>query len=222
MWTLTLKPKSGSVFPYKPGQFGFLRILGEGISKEEHPFSILSQPGNKEYLTITIKNLGDWTSGVQKIKSGNRALLDAPYGRFSPLLYKRDRGIVLIAGGVGITPMLSILRYFHENGRQQKIVLFWGVNDSSELICSNEFQQFQKDMENYVFIPVMAKEESFEGEKGFVTREKLERLLKATGYDINGPQYFICGPEMMQKSVLGSLKLMGVQKRDVHYESFSL
>lgn len=222
MWTLTLRPENGQVFSYLPGQFGFLRLLGQGISKEAHPFSFSSQPLNRDYITMTIKNLGDWTADIRNIKPGCKALIDAPYGRFSPLLYPCEEGIVLIAGGVGITPMLGILRYYYESDKNQKITLIWGVNDGSDLICKNEFEAFEKEMSRYRFIPVMAKDKSFSGEQGFITREKLERFLSPKEHKPDGRQYFVCGPGVMQRSVLKSLKTMGIQKSHIHYESFSL
>ncbi len=221
MWTLTLHPETGTVFSYLPGQFGFLRVKGAVLS-EEHPFSISSEPSNKETLTITIKNLGDWTSTVQNIRVGDKATLDAPYGRFTPTLYDCKSGIVLIAGGVGITPMLSILRYFYQQDRNQKLTLFWGVNDRNDLICKYEFEAFQKEMENFAFIPVLMKDESFEGEKGFINQERLERFLEANSCDLQAQQYFLCGPPVMQTSILKILKSMGIKKKTIHYESFSL
>jgi len=191
MWTLTLQLESGKMFPYQPGQFGFLRLLGEGISKEAHPFSISSQPLNQEYLTMTIKNLGDWTADIRNIKPGCKALLDAPYGRFSPLLYPCEEGVVLIAGGVGITPMMSMLRYYYESNENQKIMLIWGVNDGSDLICKNEFEAFEKEMSGYQFIPIMAKDKSSGGEQGFITREKLERFLRPDEHKPDKRQYFV-------------------------------
>jgi len=221
MWTLKMYPFKGKVMDYKPGQFGFIRILGNGISSEEHPFSISSQPLNKEYISITIKNLGDWTANIKNVKSGSTALLDAPYGRFSPMLYNDEGGIVLIAGGVGITPILSILRYFYEFKKDQKITLFWGLNSISEIVCSDEFDLFSKEMKNFSLIPVVAKDKDFEGEKGFINQEKLERLIKSED-GLEHLQYFICGPAIMQTTVLKSLKSMGINNSKLHYESFSL
>jgi len=220
--TLLLRPKEGEVFSYQPGQFGFFRVLGDGISPEEHPFSISSQPSDKKHLSVTIKNLGDWTESVHRIALGSKVMIDAPYGRFSPLRYHSENGIVLIAGGVGITPMLSIVRYFHQNNQNQKLMLFWGVNDTNEMICNEEFQTFQNEMPSFTLIPVIAKEPSFKGEKGYVTGEILERRIKANEYHMKELQYFICGPAVMQSSVLKSLKLMGIQTRNIHYERFSL
>jgi len=83
MTTLVLRPKKGDVFSFIPGQFGFLRVNDNSVSREEHPFSITSSPLNKKNVTVTIKSLGDWTSGIQSIQKGCNATFDAPYGRQS-------------------------------------------------------------------------------------------------------------------------------------------
>ena len=222
MQTITLKPVNGEVFRYRPGQFGFIRIYSEGVSGEEHPFSITSEPSNKETLTMTIKSLGDWTLNVSKIKSGSKALLTGPFGKLSPLLYPSDQEVVLIAGGVGITPMISILRYFENNEKDRKVILFWGVKDQRELIWKDEFVQFGRDMKNFTLIPVMSGEDNYMGEKGYINTELLERVMKSNKFTFDTAQYYICGPGVMQTKIIKGLKVKGIRSKNIHYESFSL
>lgn len=222
MTTLVLRPETGSVFHYLPGQFGFLRLQDRSVSQEEHPFSFSSQPLNRESLTVTVKNLGDWTAGVQAVEKGSKALLDAPYGRFSPVLYQCNKGIVLIAGGVGITPILSILRYYFEVDKERKIILFWGANQRRELICPDEFSVFQKEMKNFTFVPVLANDPDFVGEKGYITKDLIQQKIKESGLRLSEPHFFFCGPAPMWTSVRNSLKAMKIEGRMIHYENFSL
>lgn len=222
MRTLALKPENGKVGKYLPGQFGFIRITGEGISGEEHPFSITSEPTNTSEISMTIKNLGDWTQDVQNIKPGSRARLTGPYGRFSPLIDPSDKAVVLVAGGVGITPMLSILRYFRKNEKDRKTVLFWGMNSSSELILPDEFAAFQHEMRNFMLVPVISREPDYKGEKGYITADIMERVLNNNNIRLDEAQYFICGPAVMQKLVISGLKAKGIGKRSIRFESFSL
>jgi predicted ferric reductase len=221
MTTLVLRPQSGTVFPYLPGQFGFLRVSPHRIFSEEHPFSISSQPFDRERLTMTIKNLGDWTSGVRKIQTGSKATLDAPYGRFSPRLFDCRDGMVLIAGGVGITPMLSILRYYAQADPSRKIVLLWGVSRRDELIRLPELRQMQSSMQRFTFVPV-ANDPDFEGQKGYITQQVIERTLAAQGYDRQKLHYFFCGPAPMWVSVRTSLKGMRIKSGRIHTERFAL
>jgi predicted ferric reductase len=222
MRTLTMRPDNGKIFKYLPGQFGFIRIQGDGISGEEHPFSITSEPTNTDTISMTIKNLGDWTADVLRVKPGSRALISAPYGRFSPLLYKSDKAVVLIAGGVGITPMLSILRYFYKNDKDRKVMLFWGVNSRTELINADEFSAFTREMKNFLFVPVIARELDYEGEKGYITNELIERIIKANDSTLHDAQYYVCGPAIMQSKIIKGLRSRKISKRHIHFESFSL
>lgn len=219
MTTLVLRPQSGTVFHYLPGQFGFLRV--RGISGEEHPFSISSQPLDRERLSLTIKDLGDWTLRIRTIETGSQVSLDAPYGRFSPTLFDCRDGIVLIAGGVGITPMLSILRYYVQAERNQKIVLFWGVSRLNELIRLPELGQIQRAMPYFTFVPV-ANDPDFDGRKGYITQQVIGQSLAGLGYERDKLQYFFCGPAPMWTSIRKGLKSTGVKSRMIHAERFSL
>jgi len=222
MRTITLRPDNGKIFSYLPGQFGFVRIKGEGTSGEEHPFSLSSEPTNNETISMTIKNLGDWTANVLHIRQGSRALITAPYGRFSPLLYPGDKPVILIAGGVGITPMLSILRYYYRNKQDRVVILFWGINTMKEMICRDEFADFQLGMKNFRFVPVLAAEEGFDGEKGYIGYELLERVIRHNKIDMKDAHFYVCGPGMMQTKIIIGLKSNGINKRNIHFESFSL
>lgn len=222
MTTLLLKPQSGRVFSYLPGQFGFLRFQDPAVSGEEHPFSISSSPTNRDTLAITIKNLGDWTSGVNRVSPGSLAKIDGPYGRFSPVLCGSGEGIVLIAGGVGITPMMGILRYYEQTDLEQKIALLWGVNHSSELVFADELRHMQGNIKNFVLLPVVAAEPDFAGEKGYLSQAVITSALRQLNLDSQNAHYFICGPALMKSSVQKILKAMRVDGRHIHSESFSL
>lgn len=220
--TLVLKPVNGRVFRYLPGQFGFLRLQDPAVTREEHPFTISSQPQNSQSLTVTIKNLGDWTVGAQAVSKGSRALLDAPYGIFSPALYNCGDGIVLIAGGVGITPMLSILRYYSRSGKDQKILLLWGAGQRNELICQDEFADFQQSMPHFKWIPVLAHDPDFDGEKGYITQNLISRSIAESGWETQKLQFFFCGPAAMWPAIRKSLNALHIQKSMIHRENFSL
>lgn len=222
MTTLRLTPNMGEFFDYIPGQFGFLRIHDKAVSLEEHPFSLTSSPLNRHGVSVTIKNLGDWTSGIKDVSTGSQASLDAPYGIFSPVLFNCEGGIALIAGGVGITPMLSILRYYARADKNQKIILFWGLKNRKELICAEEFNAFQKEMPNFTFVPVMSGDPEFSGEKGHLTKELILHYLEDNGFEIPELHFFFCGPPVMWPGIKENLSALNVQKRMMHRENFSL
>lgn len=220
--TLILVPDNGRIFNYLPGQFGFLRIKGIGIKPEEHPFTISSHPLDKSCISVTIKALGDYTSSIANVKPGYKAYIDAPYGRFSYLCHPEERGIVLIVGGVGITPALSMLRYMHACDRNRSVIMFWGVDYKRDLILFDDVDLLKKDMKNFQYIPVLFREKEWVGEKGIIDEEKIERILRAYGHSMDNAGFYICGPAPMQRRVLHGLNILKIKKSQIHLERFAI
>ncbi len=221
MYTLQLVPENGQIFSYNPGQFGFLKLFSE-IGIEEHPFSISSDPLNTDYISFTIKELGDFTSKIKSVKPGDKAMVDAPYGRYSYLNFPDEENTVLISGGVGITPALSMLRYMRKKEKNRNVILMWGVKSPEELICLDEFKDMLNEMENFHFVPVISKSDSWEGEKGRIDKERIKRILELYGFSINTSGFYVCGPPSMAKSVILALKDIGVSSDKIHFERFSM
>ena len=87
-------------------------MTSRDVSSEEHPFTISSAPGDDGCLAFTVKASGDYTRALRQAVQGDRARVDGPYGRFSYVLRTQPgQPLLLIAGGVGITPMLSMLEH---------------------------------------------------------------------------------------------------------------
>lgn len=222
MWTLTLAPKKGDTFKYLPGQFGFFRIIGKDIQAEEHPFSISSDPSVTGFLGITIKELGDYTSTIKNVKVGDKVLVDAPYGKFSYLNYPHEKGVVLIAGGVGITPILSMIRHMNAVDKNQDVTLIWGLNTQDDFICMDELKEIQQSMKNFRLVPVMFRDDTWEGEKGVIDKDKILSIMQKNNLNLNEKGYYVCGPEVMLQNVLKSLREFKIPKKYVHFEKFSL
>lgn len=220
MTTVYMHPVQNRVFPYQPGQFGYFSFQDPALSREEHPFSITSQPGSN-ILSVTVKNLGDWTSRVRNISPGSTVRVDAPYGRLSPLLYSCRSGIILIAAGAGITPMLSIMRYYRKTDPHQKILLLWMIPYEKELICRQEWQDMQQTMENFTFVPIVSRDPSFPGETGHITVPLIRRYTKLSHIDLSSAQIFICGPSNMQDACIDMLHELQIKDDLIHKENFS-
>ncbi len=221
--TLILTPPPGEeVLRYKPGQFAFITILAEALPGEEHPFTISSSPFNNGYLSFTIKALGDFTSAIHKVKPGARVRVDAPYGYFSYRNYPPDRELVFITGGIGITPILSMLRSLRVSDRQRRVTLLWGVNQLADLICKDEFAVFEKEMPNFRWYPIVAFDETWQGERGFIDQEKIQRLVLEDGGDDRLKDFYICGPPALMALTFANLKALRVPSSHIRVEKFAL
>ncbi|HEY6010881.1 MAG TPA: hypothetical protein VIX18_05365 [Nitrospirota bacterium] len=113
VWTLTFEPsEKRKRFDFLPGQFQFITFdRGRG---EEHPFTISSSPTDAHTHSSTIKGSGDFTKTVGRVQPADLVGIQAAFGRFSHVLEPRERKLIFIAGGIGITPFMSMLRYMRD------------------------------------------------------------------------------------------------------------
>ena len=123
-WNITLAADHKKM-AYQPGQFIYVSFVSRSVTPEVHPYSISSYPSQKD-IRLSIKSLGDHTQTLSSLNSGDTALLWGPYGKFyEPYLYQENRDAVMIAGGIGITPFLSLLGYEAHNPHNRKTFIFY-------------------------------------------------------------------------------------------------
>ena len=168
-------------------------------------------------MAFTIKALGDFTSTISDIRSGERAYLDGPYGAFSVDRYKAA-GCVFVAGGVGITPVMSMLRTLADRGNDQPLLLIYSSKTWDDVIFREELEELMKRLNVKVVHVLREPAEGWQGERSFVTQETLKRHLPA---DPNSRDYFICGADVMMDAVELALTELGVSLAHVHSERYN-
>lgn len=223
VWDIQLVPPAGKrVFDYLPGQFLFVTLLrGRGLPAEEHPFTISSSPVHRDSVRITPKESGDYTSTIGQTREGDRAVVIAPYGRFSFTLDGIADRLVFIAGGIGITPMMSMLRFLRDTGDDRKVLLVYANRTAEDIAFREELQAMVEgpNAPSLEIINVLSRPDpSWEGETGYVDGERLRKMVSSTA----GSVFYVCGPPPMMRMVEGELRAMGVSKKDIHMERFSL
>lgn len=216
--TLKFKPKNHKIFNYKPGQFLYIKLYNKEIPKDEHPFTISSSPDEVDSISITVKQLGDFTNALVKAKVGDKAYIDGSFGSFTHLNLPKDNKLCFIAGGIGITPFLSMLRYLNIKEQHRQVTLLWGVRDSSELICSEELASIASNMKNLTVIPVLSSDKNYNGEQGFIDGARVKRLLN-NDFECD---FFLCGPPIMMEKVVSDLKSFNISSSKIHFERFSI
>jgi predicted ferric reductase len=215
-FTLTLEPQDKRQLAYQPGQFMFLKLRRPGRPSEEHPFTISSSPTQREVITATIKQSGDFTNTIDQTIAGDAAFVEAPFGRFSFVHHKAPR-LLFIAGGVGVTPIMSMLRYLRDTDDRRPVVLIYGNRTEQDIIFRKELLQLPSNVK--VVHLLSEPEENWQGLRGYVTAE----IIREHGGPIldNGHVY-LCGPLAMMDKIIYALGSLGVKDRRIHYERFAI
>ncbi|GAB6108328.1 ferredoxin reductase family protein [Fusibacter bizertensis] len=221
-WTIELSPKEGEPFHYVPGQFGFFSVQSQGFKMEEHPFTISSSPTNRTHIAITVKALGDFTQKIKDVKTGDAVMVDGPYGKFSYLDFKHEQSTVFVAGGVGITPVLSMIHYMKHIDAQRHVLLIWAVKKKEDLIQYAELEEVRSLMPNFTLIPVVSNDDTWTGERGRLNYHRMKSWLSSPHFQNQSTGYFVCGPENLLQTTLESLKQIGISKNQIHYEQFTV
>jgi predicted ferric reductase len=216
-WTLVLKPEGHNSFNFKPGQFAWLVLGKTPFHIREHPFSLSSSAMKPERPELTIKELGDFTSTIGEVKPGTRAYMEGPYGRFT-IDYFDAPGYIFLAGGVGITPIISMLKTMRDRADKRPVILFYGTKTWEDTLFREDIDALKDALNLQVIYFVEEPDDDWRGEKGFITEENMAKYLPESRY---GYTYFVCGPEVMQKNVKIALGRLGISMEKVQSESFN-
>jgi predicted ferric reductase len=213
-WTLALEPEKGARFDYRPGQFLFLTLRRAGHRSEEHPFTMSSSPAGAGPITVTVKESGDFTQEIGQTKVGDIALVEAPFGRFS-FVHRDPPALLFIAGGVGITPIMSMLRALRDTADPRPVTLFFANKDEADIIFRSELDQLPPSIR---VIHVLSRPNpDWRGPTGRVTAE----LIRAHAGDLIGQaDAYVCGPPAMMNAVTATLRSLGMPRKRIHSEVF--
>jgi predicted ferric reductase len=215
--TLVLRPDGHPGFRFRPGQFAWLTVWASPFKITGHPFSFSSSAEAAEgRVDITIRNLGDFTSRIGEIKVGERVYLDGPYGHFT--IGNPADMHVLIAGGVGVTPMVSMLRTLADRGDKRPVVLLYGSKDWDSITFREELEALEARLDLKVVHVLANPPAGWTGEKGYIDAEMFRRYLPPPYAE---HEYFICGPDVMLDAIEKALGELRVPMNKYHSERYS-
>ncbi len=212
-WTIHV---GGSQHPYLPGQFMFVQLYRHSKLSSQHPFTISSTP-TRPGLSFTVKEAGDFTGGIRETRPGSPVYLEGPFGTFSILDHPAD-AYVFIAGGIGVTPFISMIRYLADTDSTKAVTLIWANKTERDIAFRQELQKTEASMPRLRIIHVLSRDPSWPGEKGRITTDLISRHTYESGL----VDYFICGPEGMMDTASSCLSELGVPKGRIHSERFRL
>jgi len=208
----------------RAGQWASIRVLRDDGWSEPHPFTISCAPED-EILRFTIKKAGVFTSSIPELSPDTPVRVEGPFGVFCRDIEKRPE-IAMIAGGVGITPFLSVLRWLRNIRAKNKITLFWANKTIEDIFGTGELRKMTGDL-TLTIMHILSREKDmekyFQAEypqifymSGHMTREVLQKRLR-----LASTSCYLCGPPKMQEFILGELEACGVDPKSVEKENFS-
>ena len=217
-WTLVLRPDGHRGLRFRPGQFAWLTLGRNPFKITGHPFSFSSSAAVEDgHVEMTIRNLGDFTSEISHVPVGQRVYLDGPYGAFTIDRNPADMH-VLIAGGVGITPMMSMIRTLADRGDKRPVILLYGNKDWDTITFREELDALKQRL-NLEVVHVLEKpKDGWKGERGYINAAVLARHLPPP---FTNHEYFICGPDVMMDAIERALSKLDVPLSKYHSERYS-
>lgn len=200
---------------YKPGHFAMLHHLDmSGKSTVHRPYSIASSPA-RPYIEFCIKMVGGkLTSILEGAKLGDVYGISGPMGHFT---YKGQERCAFIAGGTGIAPFMSMLRYICDKGIEGDFTLFYSVRSRDIIIYRKELEELNKKQGISIVITLTReKPESWEGECGRIDGDMLERHAE----NHSETHWYLCGPLKMTTCLRGCLIERGVSDDKITFEGW--
>lgn len=198
--------------PARAGQFFLWRFLTRDSWWEAHPYSLSAMPDGTT-LRITVKALGDASAALPRVRPGTRVLAEGPYGAFT-LEQRRRHGVLLIGGGVGVTPIRALLEELVGTGADAVVV--YRVSDARDAVLVDELQWLAHQCGARLHVVIGPSTAT--GRYGPIMGP---RHLAALVPGIRHREVYLCGPAGMTDAVLRTLGELGVPAGHCHTERFA-
>jgi predicted ferric reductase len=193
----------------EPGQFFLWRFLARDSWWASHPFSLSAAPTDSS-LRITVKALGDFSGKIRRIKPGTRVVAEGPFGTFTDAVRRREK-VVLIAGGIGITPVRALLEEMSGD-----VIVLYRVMHDDDIIFRDELERLA-EARGIDLRFVVGDHETAEG-RDLLSPTHLREIVP----DIAEREVYVCGPPAMTNAIRENVRHAHVPTRFIHAERFAL
>lgn len=219
VWTIVMEPINHKGFQFVPGQFAWLTAWKTPFSDTEHPFSISSSAERKSEIEMSIKNLGPFTKKIRTLKSGDRVYVDGPYGAFNLDRFPKAERLIFIPGGIGVSPIMSMLRTMADRNDNRPTLLFYCNREWGNSTFKEEIKNLEKNLKLKTIYTIEKPPQKWEGESGFLNRDILNRYIPKDWLK-DGTDIFLCGPTPMMNAVENELRNVGFTHKQIHSERY--
>jgi predicted ferric reductase len=193
----------------EPGQFFRWRFLARSLAWQSHPYSLSAMP-RPDMMRITVKARGDHSGSLSSVRPGTRVIAEGPYGAFTPAL--SGRRVLLIAGGVGITPIRAMFAALPRR-MSEGITLIYRASHPRDIVFRQELDAIAADRGAVVHYVI--------GSRARLGYDPLSALyLRAMVPGLHRYEAYVCGPAGMTRAVVAGLRASGLRRRRIHHETF--
>lgn len=202
-------------FRYKPGQFFFITIKNNGVETRKH-FTISSDPSKVGVLEFTKKLTGhEFSNALNELKPGDWVRIDGPYGNFT--FEGEFEKIAMLTGGIGITPLRSMISYCNNKKVKSDIVLLYSNRTEEDIVFRKELEKtnFENSNIKIVFTLTHANK-NWIGYSRRIDKEMIQKEIP----DFKERVFYICGPPNLVDSMVNLLEEMNLDKEKVKMEPF--
>lgn len=199
--------KDGSSLDHEPGQFIMVSLLGIG----EVPISICSSPAKRDSFDLCVRAVGKVTRSLHKLKTGDEIDIRGPYGKGFPIRIFEGNDLLIIAGGLGIAPLRSLITYVLDNRRDfGKVHILFGCKEPKDMLFSDELEDWNKRTDLHYACTVDRADPDWAGNVGVIT-------TLIPGVDIEPLRTFasVVGPPVMYNFVIKELIAKGIPERQI-------
>ncbi len=215
--SLELAPEGHAGLDFQPGQFAWFTLGETPFALQQHPFS-LAGSADRARIRFSASAVGDFTRGLGQVRPGSRAWIEGPFGAFVPAS-DPARSLLMIAGGIGVTPFISMLRSLADQRSPQPVTLIYANRCWSEVAFRDELEQLAAVLDLALIHVLEEPPADWSGESGRIDRALLDRHLPDPGAPA---QYLICGPAPLMDAAESSLRDRGVGWRCIFAERFEV
>ena len=199
--------------PHRIAQYAYVSFISDGISKETHPYCITSLP-KEEILRFSIKELGNYTKKLSKLKVGDKAIVYGPYGHLGDKFSDSSKNSVFIAGGIGIAPFLSMFKQAAIDNKETSVNLFYCTKYNKEATFEDELQQIATSKKNLNYCNQCSRE-IYGGHLAI-------KQIKSCAPNTSNTDIYLCGPTKMMNELTLDLVKSGYEKQNIISEDFEM
>lgn len=206
-----ISEESREEFSHSAGQFVEVSIFGVG----EAPISISSAPSKQGFIELCVRRAGDVTGALHDMRCGDIIGIRGPFGRGFPFEQMKGSDVLLVAGGLGIAPLKSLINHIHDERHAfGNVTILYGSRTPSEILFRRQFEMWQHRDDFNMILTVDQADDTWTGEVGLVTR-----LFDRIDVDPSNTYGAICGPPVMYKYVIAEMRKKSIDA-DRIYVSF--